>query len=105
MKKTIKLLNPFSIRLEKYPIMEVENKPVYTDGDYRVYKYFKNHFIHTFKNIVISERGAINKRIFTNLQGETVPTDDAQLYYEYERPLEAKQFGLKQAAKLKFVIK
>lgn len=59
----ITVLNPFSVSLQKYPFMEVPKKPVYSNGDYKIYAYFERHYVHTFKNIVIAERGKANTDI------------------------------------------
>ena len=41
--------------LKKYPFMDVYNEQtVYKNGDYRIYKETNDHFVHTFKNIVIA---------------------------------------------------
>ncbi len=98
------LLNPFSLRLEKPPFMEIQSAPIYTDGDFKIYKYSPNRFVHTFKNIVIAERTAPNKTIFSNLKGETKPTGEADIFHQYERPLEAKNYGIEAAKKLNFNI-
>ena len=98
------LLNPYSIRLEKHPLMNVDGKPVHVHGDFRVYKYCKKWFIHTFKNIVIAERCAVNKELLTNLTGETKPTGEASIYHDYERPMAAMREGIEAANKLHFSI-
>jgi hypothetical protein len=101
----VKLLNPYSIMLEKNPIMNVDANPVYVDGDFRIYKYYDRHFIHTYKNIVVSERGAQFPQLLTNLKTNTPPTGEASIYHDYLRPLEAMELGIKEAKKLNFVIK
>ncbi len=98
------LLNPYSVKLDKEPFMNINDKPVYANGDFKIYKYFPRHFVHTFKNIVIAERCAPNKEIFTNLTGETKPTDEARIYHDLERPKNAMQIGIDAAKKLNFKI-
>lgn len=98
------LLNPYSIRLEKEPFMRVEGKPIFVNGDFRIYKYCTEHYIHTFKNIVISQRVAPKKEILTNVMGETMPTGDAAIYHDLERPKEAMKEGIRAAKKLNFKI-
>lgn len=99
------LLNPFSIRLEKSPYMQPESKLVFIDGDFRVYKYSNNHYLHTFKNIIITELGAINKDVINNVKNDIIPPlGDGKRYHQYERPREAMLFGIEQAKKLNFEI-
>lgn len=101
---SIELLNPYSVRLEKDPFIRVENKPVHTNGDFRIYKYTEKYFIHTFKNIVIAERCAVNKDLLTNVSGSTTEANETKMYMDYVRPLEAMQQGVEAAKKLNFVI-
>jgi len=99
------LLNPYSVRLEKKdPFMKVESKPIHVNGDFRIYKYYSNWYVHTFKNIVIAERGAPNKEVLTNLMGVTQPTGEASIYHDYERPKQAMSEGIKEAKKRNFKI-
>lgn len=84
--------------------MNIQSGPVYTDGDFRVYRYTEKHFVHTFKNIVVCERGAINKRILSNLKNDVRPMDEGGRYHHYERPKQAMKEGIEAATKLKFII-
>ena len=84
--------------------MEATTGPVYTNGDYHIYKFSKNHFVHTFKNIVFAERGAANRELIDNLIADNKPTDEASLYHDYERPKQAIQEGIEAAKNLFFVV-
>jgi hypothetical protein len=97
------LLNPYSVSLKKNPFMQVDN-PVYANGDYRIYHYNYNHFVHTYKNIVICERGAANKDLLNDLIADKKPTSEAALYHDYDRPKAAIRYGIKAAKKLNFKI-
>ena len=102
----ITLLNPFSVSLKKYPFMEMnEGQIVYTNGDFKIYRHYQNHFVHTFKNIVICERGAANKELINNLVNDIKPTGEAALFHDYERPKGAIIDGMKAAKNLNFKIK
>jgi hypothetical protein len=81
------------------------NPPVYQNGDWKIYKYTSNHYVHTFKNIVIGERCAANKDLINNLKADIKPTGEAALYHDYERPKEAISEGIEAAQKLNFKIK
>jgi len=99
------LLNPFSHSLGKNPLMEVPEKPIFITGDYKIYKYFDRHFVHTYKNIVIAERCAANKDLLNNLQNDIKPTGTASMYFDFERTLEAKLDGLRIAKEINFTVK
>lgn len=99
----ITLLNPFSVSLKKHPFMEVNNL-IYQNGEYKIYRYAPNHYVHTFKNIVITERGKANKELINNLVTDTKPTGEAALYHDYERPKGAILEGIEAAKNLNFQI-
>lgn len=101
----VQLLNPFSISLDKKPFMNVEGKPMFTNGDFRIYKYCDKYFIHTFKNIVIAERCAPNKQLLVNVKDKTKPVGEGAIFNEYERPIAAMMQGIEEAKKLNFTIK
>lgn len=103
--ETIKLLNPFSVSLEKYPFMEVNSKPVYEVNEYKIYKFSNNHYVHTFKNIVFAERTGANKGLIENLVNDIKPQGEASLYHDYERPKAMIMKGINAAKKLNFQIK
>jgi len=98
------VLNPFSVSLKKYPFMVLDNL-VYENGDYRIYRYASKHYVHTFKNIVITERGKADKELINNLVADIKPTGEAALYHDYERPKEAILDGMEAAKELNFEIK
>lgn len=99
------LLNPFSISLDKDPFMTMESRPVFELNDYKIYKYSKDHYVHTFKNIVFAERCKANKDLILTLLNDVKPTGVAALYHDYERPKGAIQQGIEAAKKLNFLIK
>lgn len=99
-----KLLNPFSVSLKKSPFMEVVTGPIYTNGDFKIYKYFDGYFIHTFKNIVIGERCGANKEMIDSLATNTKPTGKAKRYFDYERAKAAMIEGLEAAKGLNFKV-
>lgn len=105
MNPTTTLLNPFSVSLKKYPFMEVTSKPIYENGNYRIYKQWDNHFVHTFKNIVIGQRCAANKSLIDGLKNDIKPKGESDLYHDYQRPKAAISDGIKEAKKLKFKVK
>lgn len=101
----ITLLNPYSVELKKHPFMEMRNEPVYRNGEYAIYHYTNQHFVHTFKNIVICERGAKNTDLIDRLVADIKPEGEAAIYHDYERPKAAMMQGIKAAKKLNFTIK
>jgi hypothetical protein len=99
------VLNPFSVSLQKNPFMEMRSEPIYTNGDYKIYKHYDRHFVYTFKNIVISERGGINKEMVNNLASNTRPNDEVKLYFEYDRAKAAMLEGIQAAKELNFEVR
>lgn len=100
----VTVLNPFSVSLDKYPFMQIEGKPVFVNGDYKVYKYSREHYVHTYKNIVFAERCAPNKDMINNLITDHKPQAEVQAYFDYERAKEAIAEGMEAAKKLNFII-
>ena len=80
------------------------NAPVYVDGDYKIYKFVDKHYLHTFKNIIISERGAPNKDILLYLKGDTKPKRYSTEYYHNKRALVALKEGIEYAKMLNFKV-
>lgn len=100
----ITLLNPFSVSLEKYPFLNIEGKPIYVNGDYKIYSYRHKHYLHTYKNIVFAERCAPNKDMINNLINDHKPQAEVQAYFDYERAKGAIAEGMEAAKKLNFII-
>lgn len=96
------LINPFSVALSKPPFMEAKSNPVYSNGDYRIFKHVDRHYMHTYKNIIIAERSGINKQMIDNLAANIQPID--KIYHDFERPKEAILEGIAAAEKLDFKI-
>lgn len=100
------LLNPFSVQLSKHPFMDIKSKPMYIDGNFKIYKYYDRHYIHTYKNIVVTELGAPNREILTQLKNKVAPIDSPENsdLFSYNRCVEAMELGIKEAKKLNFTI-
>jgi len=97
------LINPFSVALSKHPFMEAKSNPVYSNGDYRIFKHVDKHYLHTYKNIIIAERSGINKEMIDNLAANTPPLEGS-LYHDFERPKQTILEGIAAAKKLDFQI-
>ena len=98
------LLNAHSAALEKNPFMEVGVDPCYSNGDYFIYKWNSNHYLHTFKNIVFAERCAPNKEMINNLVNNTMPENRADQYHQFSWPKETIKFGIEHAKKINFKV-
>lgn len=99
------LLNPFSVSLKKHPFMNVPETPIYQKGEYSIFHYSNDHYVHAFKNIVFAERTGANKGLIDNLINDIKPEGEAAIYHDYERPKAAIVEGIKAAKKLNFEIK
>lgn len=100
----VTVLNPFSHSLQKNPLMEIASEPIFTNGEYKVYRHYDKHFVHTFKNIVIAERCAINKALLSGLKDNIKPIGEASIYHDWERPKWAINEGLKIAKQINFTV-
>lgn len=98
------LLNPFSILLNGWPFQDVTADPCYVDGDYKIYKKCKDYYLHCYKNIIIAERGCVNKQLLSNVKNKANPSDKAKSFHDYERPMAAMSFGISEAKRLNFEI-
>lgn len=102
--KTI-LLNPFSYELEKHPFKEIDCEPCYINGEFRIYKLFDKHYLHTFKNIIFAERCGKNTELINNIINDIEPEDKARKYFDFIRGKEAIKSGFEYAKKLNFQVK
>lgn len=85
--------------------MEVNgDSPIYTNGDYRIFRWSNQHYLHTFKNIIIAQRVGANKALINDLVNDIKPTNESDYYHNYDRPKAAIQDGIKAAKKLHFTI-
>lgn len=99
-----KLFNPFSLELKKQPVQTISSKPIYSNGDYHIYKYVEKHYIYTYKNIVIAERVGMDRQIIDDLVNEKFTGVSEKQWSNYVRPNEAKAKGIEAAKDLKFVV-
>ena len=100
----MKLLNPFSVELRKEPFMEIKSNPIYSNGEYHIYKYVDKHYLHAYKNIIIAERSGIDKELLNNLATNTMPAFETTAYFGYNRAKLAIEQGLEASKKLDFKI-
>lgn len=100
----MQLLNPFSVQLDKQPFMNITSEPIFSKGDYKIYKYYEKYFVHTFKNIVIAERCAKNEQMINDLISGIYTGIESQKYFQFDRPKEAIEIGINAAKKLNFKI-
>ena len=70
----INILNTWTSDNTKVNYFE-ETNPIYTKGNYRIFKQTNKCYLHTFKNVAISQLGAANKEHINNLLEDTRPTD------------------------------
>lgn len=95
MSDTIKIQNPWKVDRstpEYYHFTEKDR--VYQDGDFSVFCDCRGVYTHTYKDVAITQRGAIDKDMFHNLK-HGLNTDD---YQGYQRPKEIMDrfYGTKQ---------
>jgi len=99
----MKVLNPFSVRLEKQnPFYEITGDPLYKNGHFSVYKY-ADWFVYLYKNIIISERTGFNKDLVDRYANNDEPKDYSK--FNFRRSLDALKDGKKFARKIGFKIR
>lgn len=100
----IQLLNPYSYNLKKNPLFEIDREPICKYGLYSIYKLYPDHFVYTYKNIVIMERTGENEKMLWDLTTDTIPENTARAYHDFDRPKEAIKNGLEIAKKIGFKV-
>lgn len=69
--------------------------PVFELGAYKIYKQFDKCYLHTFKDVAISQLGEANKELIKQLVNNTRPQGKySPSHFIYDRALENKARGL-----------
>ena len=99
-----KFISPFSYGLKKgYEFTIYSDNPVYTIGDYSIYKQHDDHYIYTYLNIIISERCGYCEQIINDLFVNKYSGPLNHKFINFDRPKQAikdgteiiKKYGLK----------
>lgn len=99
--KKIKILNPFAFILQRKErrFYEVEDKPVYKNGEYKTYRLDNKWYVTCRGNLIVTETLGIPKGLIEALVSGVEPNDyrrnhyhRALDYYEYAKDF-AKQVG------------
>lgn len=70
----MKILNIWNSRPDKIDYYDVSS-PIYTIGDYNIYKLGEQNYLYTFKNIAINNLAGINKEHLNSLYNNTKPIE------------------------------
>ena len=73
----IQILNTWQSRKNDLKYFEV-GKPVFSLGEYRIFKQFDKCYLHTFKNIAINQLCAANKEHIKNLHEDVRPLENTK---------------------------
>ncbi|QQV91494.1 hypothetical protein M1M25_gp006 [Tenacibaculum phage Gundel_1] len=90
------VLNTWQSDSTKKVFFNVSN-PIYTNGEYNIYKEHSKCFLHTYKNIAINQLCAPNKEHIKNLINNTRPLTNTKYTPKtliYDRSKEAIKKGL-----------
>lgn len=98
------LLNTFSYQLKKHAMQTINSKPIYSNGEYLVYKFCDNHYLYTFKNLIIAERCGLDKTIIDDLSNDIYTGEPSKKYYNFDRPKQTIEIGINAAKELNFII-
>lgn len=101
---TIRLLNPFAFWLERKErrFREIEDKPVYVNGEYRSYKVDKDYYVTCRRNLIVTETTGIPRFLIDRLVEGREPEDYRK--HHYLRMLEAYDYAVECAGKVGFKI-
>ncbi len=101
---SIKVLNPFAFILERREsrFYELKTKPVYENGEYKVFRYADRYFVTCRKNLIVSETTGIPKGLIEALVAGKEPEDYTKHYYR--RMQEAYQDALQYAKSVGFKV-
>lgn len=64
-----------------------DGKPIYTNGDYSVYRYITS-YIYTYKNISIAQLVGFNPKLVDSLAADVAPEDSNVQLYLFNRAKE-----------------
>lgn len=67
-----KILNTWTSKVERPEYYHV-GEPLFTIGEYAVYKQFENRHLYTFKNVAISQLVGLNKELLVRLHNDERP--------------------------------
>lgn len=87
-----KILNTWKSTTDKKEYYEL-NKPIYTNGDWAVYRQFKDSFIYTFKNIAVNNLVGLNKEHIDRLANNQRPAGGSDRFI-FDRAMEILAVGL-----------
>lgn len=96
-----KILNPFAFKLERKErrFYEVEDKPVYENGEYKTYRFDNKWYVTCRGNLIVTETTGIPKDLIDHLVRGVEPENYSKHHYrrileDYEYAKEcAKQVG------------
>lgn len=99
---SIRVLNPFAFILERRELhfYELKTKPVYENGEYKVFKYADRYYVTCRKNLIVSETTGIPKVLIEALVAGKEPDDYTK--YHYRRMQEAYKDALQYAKSVGF---
>ena len=98
------LFNTFSFQLKKEAKQIINSNPVYSNGEYSIYKFCDKHYLYTYKNIIIAERCGLDKTMVDELVNDRYTGEHSKKYYNFDRPKQAIEIGINAAKELRFTI-
>ena len=99
-----RVLNPFAFSLDRREsrFYELKTKPVYENGEYKVFRYADRWFVTCRKNLIVTETTGIPKDLIEALVAGKEPADYSK--HRYYRALEAYQDALLYAQNVGFKV-
>ena len=69
------------------------SEPVYTDGDFNIFRKSDNHFLHCYKNIIFAERCGLNTQLLTDIKNDSF-SGCGDKFHNFDSPKEALANGI-----------
>lgn len=89
-----KILNTWKSTTDKKEYYEL-NKPIYTNGDWAIYRQFRDSFIYTYKNIAVNNLVGLNKEHIDRLANKQRPEGEyTSNHFIFDRAMENRIVGL-----------
>lgn len=82
----MKILNPWSPKKD-YKSFFYESSPIYTNGEYSIFKQFDKCYLYTFQDIAINQLGGLNK-LYLDAIAQRKRPENIQEGFLYDRAIQ-----------------
>jgi hypothetical protein len=84
------IINPWHNNNSSFskPVYKIEGKPVYSNGDYHIYKQFNSSYMYVYKDLAFNNLAGINKHHLDAVATRTRPKSPNAAVFLYDRAIE-----------------